>query len=71
MTIPSHNQMQPTEPLLYRVDPAAQRLGVSRSRLYELLASGVIASVKIGRSRRIPADALHKYVNGLTGATGD
>ena len=38
---------------------------VSRSKLYELLASGVIASIRIDGSRRIPVTALEEYVSRL------
>jgi excisionase family DNA binding protein len=51
-----------SEPLLLTVAQAAQRLGISRSLLYELLATGDIESITIGRLRRIPADALSTYV---------
>jgi len=37
-------------------------LSVSRTTLYELLASGAIESIYIGRSRRVPVDALHDFV---------
>lgn len=52
--------------LLYRVPEAAELIGVGRSRLYELLASGDIASVRVGRSRLIPADALESFAARLT-----
>lgn len=48
--------------LLLRVEEAARSLGISRSRVYELLAGGEIRSVKIGTSRRIPRLALHEYI---------
>ena len=51
-----------SEPLLLTVAQAAQRLGISRSLLYELLATGDIESITIGRLRRIPADALTTYI---------
>lgn len=54
--------------LLYRPDEAAAVLGIGRSRLYELLASGEMSSVKIGRSRRVPVEALTAYVRHLPGA---
>ncbi len=43
-------------------DEAAWLLGVSRSRIYELLNAGDLPSVKIGRSRRIPRQALVDFV---------
>lgn len=54
--------------LLLNPEDAAEALAVSRSRLYELLAAGEIDSVQIGRSRRIPAEALAAYVDRLRGS---
>lgn len=51
--------------LLFTTGEAASLLGMSRSRLYQLLAAGSIDSVSIGRSRRIPAPALWEYVERL------
>jgi excisionase family DNA binding protein len=51
--------------LLLTVPEAAQALAISRSKLYELIASGALRSVRIDGSRRIPSDALTAYVNGL------
>ncbi len=51
--------------LLYRPDEAAELLGIGRSSLYELLASGRMASVQIGRSRRVPAESLAAFVSEL------
>lgn len=48
--------------LLLTPADAAKALGISRTRVYELMASGMLRSVKIGRSRRIPVDALAKFV---------
>jgi excisionase family DNA binding protein len=48
--------------LLYSVDETCQVLSIKRSKLYELLAAGEIASVKIGKSRRISEAALRDYV---------
>ncbi len=44
--------------LLLTVPEAAEALAISRSKLYELLASGDIASIRIDGSRRIPLTAL-------------
>ena len=35
---------------------------LSRSTLYKLVQAGELLSVKVGRSRRVPADALRAYV---------
>ncbi len=44
---------------------AAAVLGIGRSKLFELIAAGEIETVQIGRSRRIPAQALEDYVQRL------
>ena len=51
-----------SEKLLYSPAETAQMLGVSRSQRFELLARGEIESVKIGRLRKIPREALTAYV---------
>ena len=48
--------------LLLKPELAAANLGIGRSKLFELIAAGEIETVQIGRSRRIPADALADYV---------
>jgi excisionase family DNA binding protein len=52
--------------LLLTPAEAAHMIGVGRSKMYELLASGAVKSVKIGALRRIPATALDEYVATLT-----
>lgn len=46
----------------YRPAEAAEMLSISRSRIYELLATGELGSILIGRSRRIPREALERFV---------
>ncbi len=48
--------------LLLTVPEAAEALAISRSKLYEPLASGAIASIRIDGSRRIPLTALEGYI---------
>lgn len=48
--------------LMYRVPEAVEASGLARTRLYELMAAGEIESVKVGRARLIPGDALLAYV---------
>nr|WP_218935584.1 helix-turn-helix domain-containing protein [Actinomadura citrea] len=47
------------------VPEAAKALAISRSKLYELLASGAVRSIRIDGARRIPLNALNDYVNAL------
>jgi excisionase family DNA binding protein len=52
-------------PLLLTPTQAAALLGISRSKLYALLAAGEIESVTIGASRRVPYQDLTLYVEKL------
>lgn len=51
--------------LLLTVSEAAESLGISRSKLYQLISAGIIRSVRIDGSRRVPVDALTAYINQL------
>lgn len=46
------------EPLTVRIATAVQLTGISRSRLYELIESGDLETVKVGRSTLIPFRSL-------------
>jgi excisionase family DNA binding protein len=50
------------EQLLYRPKEAAKVLGMSRDKLYDLIRSGRLDSVKDGGARFITCDALAAYV---------
>lgn len=51
--------------VLYRIDAAAELLSVSKSRVYELVRSGQLRTVKVGKSHRVPARSLDEYVTRL------
>jgi excisionase family DNA binding protein len=51
--------------LLLTPEEAADRLSLSRTTVYELIRTGELRSVKIGRARRVPVVALQDYVDGL------
>jgi excisionase family DNA binding protein len=51
--------------LLLKVPEAAAQLGVSRAKVYELISSGVLPSVRVDGCRRIRRDDLLKFVAGL------
>ena len=46
------------EPLFVKVKEAAQLLGISRSKAYELVYKGEIPHIRIGASIRVPLAAL-------------
>jgi excisionase family DNA binding protein len=54
--------------LLLRVDEAGRQLNLGRSVMYELIRSGRLRSVKIGKLRLIPSSALIEFVESLNGA---
>ena len=53
------------EPKLLKVPDVVERLGVSRAKVYELMASGELRSVRVGGSRRIESDDLDRFITGL------
>lgn len=44
---------------------AARRLSLGKTKFYELLGTGVIPSVRVGKLRRVPARALRAFVDQL------
>lgn len=55
-----------TEAILYAEKQVRERLGgLGRTKCYELLRSGELRSVQIGRRRFVPAAALTEYVERL------
>jgi excisionase family DNA binding protein len=52
--------MEKFERVLLRVSEAAEMIGVSRSKLYEMVAEGVLPAVRLQGNRliRIPAEAV-------------
>jgi excisionase family DNA binding protein len=47
--------------LLLTVNQAAARLGLGKTKVYELMMRGELASVRVGAARRIPTRALEEY----------
>jgi excisionase family DNA binding protein len=57
-------------PLVFTVEEAADRLGVGRTLMYALVSSGAVETVRIGRLRRVPADALVTFLDELRNGIG-
>ena len=51
-------------PVTLRVEELMPILGIGRNTAYELIRSGQIRSIRIGRQIRIPRDALLEFLNG-------
>ena len=47
--------------LLVSVEEAAELLDVGRSTIYDLMRTGELPSVRIGRCRRLPVTGLQAY----------
>lgn len=56
--------MSVTDTRLITTVQAAEIIGLSRSKLYELLASRELPSVRIGRARRIDLQDLERFIDG-------
>ena len=56
------------EKLLLTPTEAADALGIGRSKVYELLRAGTLASVRIDSCRRIPLEDLKAMIDRLRGA---
>ncbi len=48
--------------LLLRAEEVQKALSLGRSTVYQMMASGELPIVRIGRSVRVPADALRDWV---------
>jgi excisionase family DNA binding protein len=57
--------VQARRKLLMTVNEAAQCLSIGRPKMWQLVMTGEILSIKIGASRRIPVAALEGYVQQL------
>jgi excisionase family DNA binding protein len=51
--------------LLLTPEEASEALHIGRSKMYELLASGAVSSVRIGGCRRVPVESLRAYIDRL------
>ncbi|MGH3257791.1 MAG: helix-turn-helix domain-containing protein [Streptosporangiaceae bacterium] len=56
--------------LLLTPEESAAELRIGRTRMYALIASGEVVSVKVGGSRRVPYDALQAYIRQLVDEQG-
>jgi excisionase family DNA binding protein len=52
-------------PRLLSIRCSCRILGISRTSLYALMASGQLRSVTIGRRRFVPSDAIDEFITAL------
>lgn len=53
---------------LESTEDARARLGIGRTKFYEMLESGAFKSVKIGRRRLVVSESLDQFIDSLTAA---
>jgi excisionase family DNA binding protein len=52
------------EPIAVRIPEAIRLTGIGRSKLYELIATGDLVAVKVGRCTLIPMASLYALIQG-------
>jgi excisionase family DNA binding protein len=53
-------------PRLLAIKQVTYELGISRTGIYELIAAGKLRTVKIGRRRFVPREAIEEFIAGLS-----
>ncbi len=48
--------------LLLRIPEVAETLGIGRTKIYEMIATGELPTVRVGRAVRISVSTLQKWV---------
>lgn len=61
-----NTQTEALGPIVVKVPKACEMLSASKTRLYELLAAGEIASIRDGKMRKILVASIHAYVDRQT-----
>jgi excisionase family DNA binding protein len=56
------------ERLLLKPEEGFEQIGVGRAKGYQMLMNGELPSIRIGRLRRIPLDALRRWIEERTEA---
>lgn len=53
---------QAVEPICVRINDAARMIGIGRTKLYELIATGEVETVKLGRGTRVTVASLYRLI---------
>ena len=71
MSTPANPEPRPATPAALTVDivGAARHLGVSRSKMIELLMAGQVRSFTVGRRRLVPIAEIERFVTDRTEAS--
>jgi excisionase family DNA binding protein len=62
---PGNNLGRPL-PRLLSIKQATYELGISRTSMYELITDRKLRTVKIGRRRFVPREAIEEFIVGLS-----
>ena len=57
------SDLQPVEPICVRINDAARMIGIGRTKLYELISTGELEAVKIGKATRVTTASIHELVS--------
>ena len=57
-------------PALLGIPDVQAATGLGRSKIYELMTSGHLKSIKIGRRRLVPAESLSSWVRSVCSGAG-
>jgi excisionase family DNA binding protein len=63
------NAIEP-KPLLLRGGEVADTLGISRALSYRWMQTGILPTVRVGRSVRVPYDGLLRWIEANTRHSG-
>lgn len=55
--------------MLLKPEAVAYQLQIARTRVFAMIKSGELESVKVGTSRRVPREALDSYIQRLREAS--
>jgi len=67
----NNNSLKLVDAGLVRIDECCRFLGISRSSLYLIMDAGKLPYVKIGRSRRVPQQAMKEFAASRMVGSGD
>jgi excisionase family DNA binding protein len=56
------SDVEKTEPLLLRITDVATTLGLGRTKVFALVKAGELPVVRVGRSIRVPREALREWI---------
>ena len=63
---PPHAVPPPSETVLLDCREVSRRLGIGRTKTFQLMARGVLPTVHLGRCVRVPSKALEEWIGSQT-----